>query len=256
MMALHFKVQTYKASDAENIERNYRDLTKISDPNRGRTYTQYEAFNFNGKAFFAFSDVHSLPAERYLNASSLVQLATIECSNEDLKDAFTKANKLMETDLEAAKRFLVHCQQITELTNELEKWLNLAGVFLMFEEENPLFYEMKYQQPKKAIFAQLDKKQKRAVAEFARDQFARLMQTLYQIAPECFEGQQSKTDFFEVLQSFDKINVSMNLMLRQVSENDLQKRDMLMQYPIGDLYADIRYMMLESEKTKKALEPK
>ena len=57
-------------------------------------------------------------------------------------------------------------------------------------------------------------------------------------------------EFYQTLQHLREKETSLNLMLLKMVSEVPTARDYILQYPISDLYADIRYFIMNNQKDK------
>lgn len=251
---IHFDIKEYtEVNDEDFTEVIYRDYTKKTAPKLGVVFVAYLVFE-KPRRLWAFSNVLDLPAERWLSVAAFVEFATMQVGPEDLKKAFEKSIELLNVqDYEGAMVLNQQCKALIEMSNDTLKWLNLATCFLFFDDENPLVYDMKQADIKKQILYGLPENDKKAIAEFSQDYFSRIIEELVHVCPEMFTASKEegkKHEFYETLQHLREKETSLNLMLLKMVNEVPTARDYILQYPISDLYSDIRYFILNNQKDK------
>lgn len=235
----------------------FRDLTKLDEPYKGRTYVQHLAFEIKGHKFFAFSNPQEIPANRYIAVTAFVTLSQVDATKDDLLAAFGSISQmLLDGDTEGAQRYAEKCRQVVALTNAVTKWLNLATAFLIYDNENPLYYETRTNKAKLELFSSCDTKQKKDISEWTRDYFDRLIQRLLKDNPECFleTEQAGQHGFFDTLTELVERDKQMSSFLNNVASKSQADRDRLLMYPVEALYKDMRTFIIEGENMVNHLE--
>ena len=233
----------------------YKDYIKIDEPNKGAVYLVFKAFEFKERKLWAFSDPTNIPANRYLSVTAFMTLAGIDASKEDLQMSFTKiADLLKNGEEQKALSIAEKCNSIIQLTDPMQKYLNLATAFLLFDDENPLYYDKRMNKAKLTFLGTLSSVEKKRVCEWTREYFDRIIQNLMRSSPECFVETKDERDFFNVLEDLSQNEREMEDFLNAVAAKSQSDRDRLMMYPVKSLYADMCIYIRNSERIREHYE--
>lgn len=247
-----FRIKEY-SEEVDGNEYLFRDYTRIEQPNVGSVLIANKVFNFT-RGFWAFSNPADIPANRWFQVDSYVQLATMKVSLEDLKEGYSKINELINAGLIGeAEKMSSFLSEIIDLSDETNKWLNLATCFLFLDNENPMIFDQKNATIKREILFALPEEKKNGVLIWVLAYFTQLIEYLQTVCPLLFDnGEESEDEipFYYMMERFAKKQNDINMMLLQMAEGVLQQRDYILQYAVGDLYADIHYFIQRNKKSE------
>lgn len=250
-----FEIRQYK-EDIEGSEYEFRDYVRCEAPNIGATVLANKVFHFT-RDFWAFSNPADIPANRWFQVDSYVQLATMQTTLEDLRGGYAEISRLIHEGLiQEAEKLSSLLAEIIELSDEGRKWINLATCFLFLDNENPMVFDNRNASIKREILFALPEEKKNQVYIWILAYFTQLIEYLQTVCPLLFKSESEENEeelpFFEIMAKFSNKQNDINLMLLQMSKGDLQQRDYILNYGIGDLYADIHYFIIQNKRETKS----
>ena len=230
----------------------FRDYLKLDEPNKGRVFVANLFKTVNGRNLWAFSSHNDIGAQRYLSATLFYQMAQLDVTADDLKRGFNKVTTfLTEGKTDEALQLSQSCETVISLTDTKTRWLNLSSCFLLFDDENPMFYDKRVNKEKISFLFSLDHKTQKDVVEWARDYFETGITDLLKRFPECFVSKDEDTeqgDFYDALKDLLVKEQQMNEFLNAVGNKSATERDRLLNYTITQLYNDMGVFIRVADK--------
>lgn len=237
----------------------YRDYVRLDEPQKGFVLLAYLAFTKKGKRLWAFADPLSIPSQRYLSVTAFVTLAQLDTTDpKNLQGGYNRIVEMLNSDeadnIEKAKLIAEKCQQVIALTDPVQKWLNLATTFLFYDDENPLYYDKRVNKEKLKLIQGLDNAERKAIAEWTRSYFDKLIQTLLTNNPECFVETTEHRDFFTIIDDLVTNEKELKDFLNAVGNKSNVQRDLLLKYSVKELYGDMATYIRNADKLKELYE--
>jgi hypothetical protein len=230
----------------------FRDYVKLDEPNKGKTFLVTLFREFKSKKLWYFSNASDIPAARYLQVTAFIVLASLDASKEDMQLAFEKIQTLIEGGkIEEALQLTATCNSIIKLTDLEERYLNLATVFLFFDDENPMYWDNKIAKQKKIFFDNLPQSDKVKICNWAASYYDQSISELLAEYPECFtEGKSVDKPFFEVLEDIQQKSKEMDDFLYIASDGSKLERSMMLSDTIGSVYGEMSAFFRNYEKMR------